>query len=231
MASAPLAGTLRFIRALASMKQSGEKSDGDLLQQFFARRDDEAFAALFQRHGRLVFGVCRQVLHDPQDAEDAFQATFLVLARKAASVRKLESLAAWLHRVALNISRLVTATPYPTTIQVWDMATRMELHQFASRLKVKDPGGEEYEVPTHLAVAHLAVSPDGRTLATAGWDQTIRLWDVAAGTERRRLEAHRGVVTSLAWSADGNTLASGSNDGTALVWDARDLRKDGKPVR
>lgn len=108
---------------------------------------------------------------------------------------------------------------YESTIHVWDIATREERRQFAGHFKVKDPNGEEVEVPTYLSLTYLAVSPDGRTLAGAAGDPTIRLWDIATGKERR-LEGHRGTVTSLAWSADGKTLVSGSNDGTALVWDA-----------
>jgi RNA polymerase sigma factor (sigma-70 family) len=75
------------------------------LQQFVARRDEGTFATLLERHGPLVLGVCRQVLGDGHAAEDAFQATFLILAREAGSVRRHESLAAWLHRVAVNVSR------------------------------------------------------------------------------------------------------------------------------
>src|SRR5262245_16058342 len=96
---------LRYLRHLAEAKDRDEPSDHQLLQQFVGARDERAFAALLQRHGPFVLGVCRQVLGDRHDAEDAFQATFLVLARKAASIRKQESLAAWLYRVALNISR------------------------------------------------------------------------------------------------------------------------------
>jgi RNA polymerase sigma factor (sigma-70 family) len=109
MASASPAGILRYIRQLVRTDGGGEHGDRELLGQFIARRDEAAFAALLARHGPLVLAVCRQVLRDAHDAEDAFQATFLVLARKAASIRRHESLAAWLHRVALNVARSARA--------------------------------------------------------------------------------------------------------------------------
>jgi RNA polymerase sigma factor (sigma-70 family) len=81
-------------------------SQGDdvLLARFVVRRDDLAFAELVARHGPLVMAVCRRVLRCEQDAEDAFQATFLVLARKAASLRRAESLPAWLHQTAFRLA-------------------------------------------------------------------------------------------------------------------------------
>jgi RNA polymerase sigma-70 factor (ECF subfamily) len=78
----------------------GGLTDGQLLERFLSRRDEAAFEAVVRRHGSMVLGVCRRVLRQQQDAEDAFQATFLVLARKAASLSSRELLGNWLYGVA-----------------------------------------------------------------------------------------------------------------------------------
>jgi RNA polymerase sigma-70 factor (ECF subfamily) len=82
-----------------------EGTDRQLLHRFVARRDEGAFEALMARHGPMVFAVCRRVLRDVHEAEDACQATFLVLARKAGSVRRPELLANWLYGVAYRAAR------------------------------------------------------------------------------------------------------------------------------
>src|ERR1051326_3042091 len=75
-----------------------------LLERFVRHRDEEAFAALVARHAPMVFGVCRRILRDSHAAEDALQATFVVLARKAASVRWRDSAAGWLYQTAYHLA-------------------------------------------------------------------------------------------------------------------------------
>jgi RNA polymerase sigma factor (sigma-70 family) len=94
---------LRLIHRLAA-PPGGDAADACLLERFRARRDEAAFAALVGRYGRLVLAVCRRVLRHEQDAEDAFQATFLALVRKADSIGKQEAVGSWLYGVAYRIA-------------------------------------------------------------------------------------------------------------------------------
>ncbi len=100
MSSGPLASVVQHLRRLGDDGQE----DAELLEQFVLHHDAAAFEALVRRHERLVLGVCRRVLRNAQDAEDAFQASFLVLARKAASIGRGAALAGWLHRVAFRVA-------------------------------------------------------------------------------------------------------------------------------
>ena len=109
MAGAAHGKALGDLRRLVVAHQTQANSDAQLLQRFAAHQEAAAFATLIERHGRLVWGVCSRVLGHHQDAEDAFQATFMVLARKAGSIRRAEALTCWLqgtaHRVALRARR------------------------------------------------------------------------------------------------------------------------------
>ncbi|WP_074308925.1 RNA polymerase sigma factor [Singulisphaera sp. GP187] len=93
-------GLLRSVRSLFEAGTTGGLTDGQLLDRFLTHRDEAAFEALVTRHGPMVFDVCRNVLNDPHDAEDAFQATFLILAWRAGSIRLRDSLGSWLFGVA-----------------------------------------------------------------------------------------------------------------------------------
>lgn len=95
---------VRFLRRLTVRERLNRSTDEELLERFFVNRDDEAFADLVQRHGPMVFGVCLRLLNHRQNAEDAFQATFLLLARKGQTIRHRGSLSAWLYRVAFRLS-------------------------------------------------------------------------------------------------------------------------------
>lgn len=147
------------VRRRTSLHILHELSDAHLLERFATRHSEGAFAVLVERHGPLVQSVCRRVLNDAHDAEDAFQATFLILARKAQTIQKHQSLASWLYKVAYrialraraNISRRRTqekealqTTPPPTSAE----AAQRELGQVLDEEVQRLP--EKYRAPVTL---------------------------------------------------------------------------------
>src|SRR5947209_643486 len=136
MSSAQVSAVLRYIRKLATARQDHEPPDHQLLGRFIKERDEAAFAVLLRRHGPMVLSVCRSVLHDLHDAEDAFQAAFLLLSQKAGSIHRREAVSGWLYRVAYHLAvraranaarrRVVEkrAVTMPSTDPVLDMSLR-----------------------------------------------------------------------------------------------------------
>lgn len=104
MAKAPANLILRHLRRMVNSQALSEADDAQLLKRFVSCQDEAAFTVLVERHGPMVLRVCRTVLGHTQDAEDAFQATFLLLVRKAGSIHKQEAVASWLHGVAYRLA-------------------------------------------------------------------------------------------------------------------------------
>src|SRR5271167_921154 len=95
---------LQLLRRVVEDQRLKAIPDEELLRRFSTKRDDAAFSVLLRRHGSMVLDICRNMLRNEADAEDAFQATFLVLAQKAGAIRPKSSLGSWLHGVAYRIA-------------------------------------------------------------------------------------------------------------------------------
>jgi len=177
----------------AALAQPGpdHATDGDLLGRFVEHRDEAAFAAIVRRHGPMVWGLCRRVLTNHQDAEDAFQATFLVLVHKAASVRPRERLVNWLHgtahTTALHARRTavrrtarekqVTETPEPA-------APGHERDRWAELRPVLDE--EVGRLPNKYRVLVLLCDVEGRTRTEAALQLGLPEGTVAGRLARAR---------------------------------------------
>src|SRR5262249_51457191 len=120
---------LRFIRKITVREQFARLADRDLLERFVNAQEEDAFAALVCRHGPMVLRVCLQILANEHDAEDAFQATFLVLSRKASSVKKQKSIGNWLFGVAYHTSTNLKR----------NLMRRRSYERRVSQLSVADP--------------------------------------------------------------------------------------------
>ena len=141
MSSTPNSAAARHMHRLFAEGTISGAPDGQLLEQFLDRRDESAFTALVERHGPMVFGTCQAVVRDRGAAEDAFQATFLVLVCKARTIRGREAIGGWLHRVAYRIARQASA----------DAALRRGRERLVEDLLVQDrtqdtPGDDSHRI-------------------------------------------------------------------------------------
>src|SRR5688572_8495423 len=169
------------------------RSDKELLEAFVDHRDSTAFDGLLARHGPMVLDVCRSVLSNETDIEDSFQATFLVLAQKANSIRKASSVASWLHGVA-----------YRTALKARAQFARQRKHETRAAIPQGGTDNElswrEVQRVLHEELANLAEryrTPmvlcylQGRTQ-----DEVGRLLGMPKGTLKMRLEHGRALLRS-----------------------------------
>jgi RNA polymerase sigma factor (sigma-70 family) len=207
------------LRQLARHTAQADASDRQLLEIFARDRDDEAFRVLVRRHAALVLGVCRRALRNRQDAEDCFQATFLVLARKAGAIRWQESVAGWLHQVAARLA---------AEIRVREARRRRREHTVAAEMRptgkdevdLRELGAtvdeELRRLPERARLPLLLCYLQGQTR-----DQAALLLGLSLRTFERRLQnardmlrgrlARRGVTLSaglMAWGLAQETLSA-----------------------
>jgi RNA polymerase sigma factor (sigma-70 family) len=192
MQPAPPDRILDQIRVTVTARFLGALTDAELLERFIAQRDEVAFGALLERHAPMVLGVCRRVVSDTHLAEDVLQASFLLLARKAASIRKREALAAWLHGTALRLARRAAAEaaracradrPAPAASPsdpLADLSGR-ELLQVLDEELAGLP--ESYRIP--LLLCHLEGHTRDEAAVRLGW---------SAGQVKGRLERGRRLL-------------------------------------
>jgi RNA polymerase sigma factor (sigma-70 family) len=166
--SHPLHGALQYLRDLTVGQAPHASEDSELLSHFVRYGDQDAFAQLVRRHGAMVFGVCRRLLTDA-DADDAFQATFLVLARRASAIRKQMSLASWLHGVAVRVSRRALADAARRRRRETQVTVRTpEEGSEAERRDLRLVLDEELDrLPEHYRAPLVLCYLEGKTLAEA----------------------------------------------------------------
>jgi RNA polymerase sigma factor (sigma-70 family) len=170
-------------------------SEGILLERFVSHRDEAAFGALVARHGPMVLGVCRRLLRDESDVDDAFQATFLVLVRRAGAIRRRELLGHWLfgvaHRVAVRARALAARRRLhePTGLDVDEMDTQAKCHAdeaFELRMVI---GEELARLPEALRSPVVLCYLEGLT-----HDEAARQLNWPVGTVRSRMARARGLL-------------------------------------
>ena len=175
--------------------------EGQLLERFVRLRDEEAFAELVARHGPLVLGLCRRLLGNVHDAEDVFQAAFFVLARKAATIRKPESLSCWLHGVAYRLALKARAEVERRRLHERNavLVSESEDVDFSWR-EVRGLLDEELQrLPEKLRFPLVLCYLEGLTQDEAsqrlGWSRSTLKRRLEAGRERLRLRLRRRGVT------------------------------------
>ncbi len=181
---------IRHIRQMAGA--AGVATDRELLGRFVEHQDEAAFDGLIQRHGPMVWGVCRRILHREQDAEDAFQATFLVLARQAASQQWQDSIRCWLFGVARRAalkarSRSAKEAPRNQTAEAVDPVD--PLSNLTARELFSSLDEEMERLPEQYRVVLILCCLDGKSR-----DEAARELNCSPGSIKGRLERGRELL-------------------------------------
>jgi RNA polymerase sigma factor (sigma-70 family) len=227
MSSEPVGPLLRYIRRLATGRKDSELPDNQLLERFANHQDESAFAALQRRHGPMVLSVCQSALHNWHDAEDVFQAVFLVLAQKAGSIQRREAVSSWLYGVAYRLAlkahasaarrkiREKRAAVMPSADPLLDLnlrELRSVLYQELDRLP------EHYRSP--LVLCYFEEKSQEEAARLLGWSKGSVIGRLQRGREllRKRLR-QRGLVLSSSLLVS----ALGLSSATVPILDAHRL--------
>jgi RNA polymerase sigma factor (sigma-70 family) len=206
MTRSPEPGVVAYVRSLVAREGAADVPDQELLARFLSGKDAEAFDALVRRHGAMVRSVCSRLLHCKQDVEDACQATFLVLIRKAVSIRRRSSVASWLHGVAYHIARDARARASRRATVPWPAADVPQSDERSELLwrevqTILDEElqrlAEKYRAP--LVLCYLEGRTRDEAARALGWTTTVLRGRLERGrhTLRDRLIS-RGLTLSAA---------------------------------
>jgi RNA polymerase sigma factor (sigma-70 family) len=193
----------KHLGTLSAAARTDSVPDGEFLQRFAAQRDEDAFATLVRRHGPMVLRVCQRVLHDAHAAEDAFQAAFLVLSRKAASLRHADSVGCWLHQVAYRLALKARTQLSWQRIHDFSAAVEKPADDPLAQLTVREAQTildeelarlpEKYSAP--LVLCYLEGKTRDEAARQLGWPVKLVKSRLEQGRERLRYRLSRRNLT------------------------------------
>jgi len=204
MAADQLSKVIRHLRTILEKQEVTRCPDTDLLERYVRHHDEVAFEALVRRHGPLVFGACRRILRNHADAEDAFQATFLVLVRKASSLRSPEMLASWLYAIACRTALEARRAAAIRRVKEASLPARTEAQEDA-HADLRALLDQELErLPAKYRAAVVVCDLQGKTRKESarqlGWPEGTVAGRLARGRSMlaRRLARHGVVLSAVA---------------------------------